>query len=66
MEERNESDKSNGEWQERKEQLKMTRTRTKRKKMDVKTLVKAEDRKKEVGGHKLHRRKGPERQISKN
>ena len=44
MEEIKENDKWNGQWQERKEQMKMARTRAKRKNMDVKALMEAEDK----------------------
>ena len=46
MEERNENNASNGEWQERKELPKMAKTRAKAKRMDMKTLVKPEHRRK--------------------
>ena len=46
MEERNESEKMNGEWQETKEQQKTARTRAKGKKMKIKGLVEAKDRRK--------------------
>ena len=49
MEKRNENDKMNGEWQDRKDQPKMTSTRAKVKKMDVKTLMEAEDGREENG-----------------
>ena len=43
MEERSENDEKNGEWKEKMEELKMGWTRAKEK-MDMKTLMGAEDR----------------------
>ena len=43
MEEMNENEKRKGEWKGRKEQPKLTMSRAKRKRMNVKTLVEAED-----------------------
>ena len=52
MEERNENVNRNGQLKDRKEQPKMARTRANGTKMNAKTLMEAEDRRKRMGGHK--------------
>ena len=49
MMERNEHVKRNGQWKDRKEEPKMARTSANGTKMNAKTLVEAEDRRKRMG-----------------
>ena len=62
-EESNENDKKNGEWQDRKEQLKMARTK-KEGKMYMKPFVETEDRKKNWRTVERERRTVEDRKIN--
>ena len=62
-EERNENFKRNGEWKDKKEP-KMARTRANGTKMNSKTLVEAEGRRKRMGGHKHYWKNGMKRQTN--